>query len=374
MNKIARKVVDHLLKRFPKFGLGFRIDKFMKDSFDKIDRNGVPFSEDVESSLKLVLTEEERKNAALVDEIKRDMVRCFLLYGMIPEEYFLYDCRHEPESYIKTLLSYEKKDECCNQSGWERYGKPGWKIIAELSDKWSFYNMAKPYFKRDVCRVDSEADVEEIERFCQKHKRFIAKPRFKANGIGVHVVDMEKFKGGFAELFDHYKRLDDGKWLFEEMIIQDPAMAAWHESSVNTIRVPSIRTSHGCKVLLPLFRTGKNGNVVDNCHNDGGLMAVPDADTGVLITDGYDVFTNVVEKHPNSGLKYKGWQVPRWNELLKVSSELHESLPKYHQYVGFDFALTPDGWVVIEGNWGNFPHQVCLHHGIKKEFESLMNS
>ena len=85
MNKIARKVVDHLLKRFPKFGLGFRIDKFMKDSFDKIDRNGVPFSEDVESSLKLVLTEEERKNAAIVDEIKRDMVRCFLLYGMIPE-------------------------------------------------------------------------------------------------------------------------------------------------------------------------------------------------------------------------------------------------------------------------------------------------
>ena len=44
------------------------------------------------------------------------------------------------------------------------------------------------------------------------------------------------------------------------------------------------------------------------------------------------------------------------------------------RYVGFDFALTPDGWVVIEGNWGNFPHQVCVHHGIKKEFESLMNS
>jgi hypothetical protein len=374
MNGIERKIIDHLLKIFPRFGLGLRINKFMRCSLGKIDRNGVPFGEDMDASLKLVLTEVEQKDARLVEKIKRDMVRCYLLYGMIPEEYYLYDCRHESESYIKTILSYGQKDECCNQSGWNKFGKPGWEIIAELSDKWAFYNMAKPYFKRDVCKVDGEADFQEIENFCKKHNRFIAKPRFKANGIGVHIVDLENYKNGVAELFDHYKRLDDGKWLFEEIIIQDPAMAAWHESSVNTIRVPSIRTSNGCKVLLPLFRTGKNGNVVDNCHNDGGLMAVPDADTGVLITDGYDVFTNVVEKHPNSGLRYKGWRVPRWDELMRVSSELHESLPKYHQYVGFDFALTPEGWVVIEGNWGNFPHQVCVHHGIKKEFEALMNS
>ena len=67
-------------------------------------------------------------------------------------------CRHEPESYIKTLLSYGQKDDYCNQSGL-KYGKQGWKIMAELTDKWSFYNMAKPFFKRDVCRVDAEADV-----------------------------------------------------------------------------------------------------------------------------------------------------------------------------------------------------------------------
>ena len=374
MNKALRKIEVSLLKRFPQLGLGLRIDKFMRKSYHKKDRNEIPFSEDVEASLKLVLTDEEQKDSGLVEKIKRDMVKCYLLYGMIPEEYFLYDCRHESDSYIKTILSYEQKDFYCNEVGLKKYGKAGWKIMAELTDKWSFYNMAKPFFKRDVCRVDDKADVDEIKKFCDKHGRFIAKPRFKANGIGVHIVKLEDYKGGVAELIKHYTQLDDGQWLFEEQIVQDPVMAAWHESSVNTIRVPSIRTSHGCKVLLPLFRTGKNGNVVDNCHNDGGLMAVPDADTGILLTDGYDVFTNVVEKHPNSGMKYKGWQVPRWDELLKVSSELHESLPQYHTYVGFDFALTSNGWVVIEGNWGNFPHQVCLHHGIKKEFETLMNS
>ena len=81
MNTIERKVIDLLIKRFPKFGLSFRIDKFMKKSFDKNDRNGVPFSEDVDANLKLVLTDEERKNARLVEKIKRDMVKCYLLYG-----------------------------------------------------------------------------------------------------------------------------------------------------------------------------------------------------------------------------------------------------------------------------------------------------
>ena len=60
MNKKTRKAIDRLLKKYPKFGLGFRINRFMKNSIHKIDRNEVPFSEDVESSLKLVLTEEER--------------------------------------------------------------------------------------------------------------------------------------------------------------------------------------------------------------------------------------------------------------------------------------------------------------------------
>ena len=210
MNINTRKTIDCLLKTFPKLGLGFRIDRFMKHSMHKNDRNEVPFIEDVESSLKLVLTEEELKNPKLVEKTKRDMVRCYLLYGMIPEEYFLYDCRHESESYIKTLLSYGQKDEYCNQSGLKNYGKPGWKIMAELTDKWAFYKMAKPFFKRDVCRVDAKADVKEIEKFCGKHNRFIAKPRFRANGIGVHIVDMSTVKGGYAELLEHYKQLDDG--------------------------------------------------------------------------------------------------------------------------------------------------------------------
>ena len=365
MKRMVKKIARFVVNVFPSLGLNYRINHFTKKTWNTIDYNGIPFSKDADENINTFLTREERENPALVEKIKRDMVKVYLLYGLTPDEFFLHDCRHASKEYIDSLLSRQRKDQIILKTGVS---------IKDLKDKWTFYQMAKDFFKRDACRVDDEADIRDIEIFIKKHNRFIAKPRFASCGIGVHVIDLQKEPMTANSLLEHYQRLEDGKWMFEQFIEQDPSMAAWHPSSVNTIRIPSIRTKNGYKIILPLFRTGKNGNIVDNCHNDGGLMSVPDAETGTIITDGYDVFTNVVEVHPNSGIKFKGWQVPRWDELVKTSSALHMSLPIEHKYVGFDFALTPNGWVVVEGNWGNFPHQVCVGYGIRKEFERLMKS
>lgn len=374
MKRVFYRFIDLFFQvTFPKLALNFRIKRFLKKRYKEVDSNGIPFKDDVNNNMKTFLSGAELNDVELVERIKKDMVRKYLLYGITPDEYFLHNCRQESEDYLKTILSRCYKQGICRLTAIKHLQSDN-KIASELTDKWRFYQLAKPYFKRDVCRVDKNTSLSEVEEFCGKHNRFIVKPRLASCGIGVHIVDLQKVEGGIVELMNHYINLDGGQWLFEELIVQDPIMAAWHESSVNTIRVPSIRTRNGCKILLPLFRTGKNGNIVDNCHNDGGLMAVPDAQTGILVSDGYDVFTNVIEKHPNSGIVFKGWQVPRWEELVKTAAALHESLPKHHKYVGFDFALTSKGWTVVEGNWGNFPHQVCVHHGIRQEFEKLMKS
>lgn len=371
MKSIVRKAACLLLQVFPKFGLKYRINHLLKNAYSIKDYNGMLFGKDVDDNLKSFLSASELKNKEYVDWLEHDLAKMYLLYGITPDEYFLHSLQKESEVYKSTILSREYKDELCMKY----LGKDTQEYYNQLKDKWQFYLLAKPFFKRDVCRVEEESDFASVEEFCSKHTRFIAKPRLASSGLGVHIVDLENIEsGGARKIFEHYRSLDNGKWMFEELIEQDECMAAWHPSSVNTIRIPSIKTKHGFKVLLPLFRTGKNGNLVDNCHNDGGLMAVPDAKTGILISDGYDIYTNIVEKHPNSGMKFKGWQVPLWEDLLKTASDLHQSLPPKHKYIGFDFALTPKGWVVVEGNWGNFPHQVCVHHGIRVEFEKLMKS
>ena len=352
----------------PEIFINFRTKQFLKNRMGEKDPNKKPFVEDFEESCKVALSEDELKNEALVTELKKDCVKCFLLYEITPDEYFMHDFRNKSDEYRRSILSRWRKTHIC----WYGMGENARKYSNQLNDKWVFYNMAKKFFKREVYKVSKEEE-EALVGFCERHPRFVAKPRNSSCGIGVQIVDVKKM-GGAKNVVENFLGREKEEWLFEEFIEQDPRMAEWHPSSVNTIRVPSVMTKDGPVVILPLFRTGKNGNVVDNCHNDGGLMAVPDAKTGVLQTDGYDVFTNIVEVHPNSGKKFKGWQVPEWDSLIATAAELHKSMPKQHKYIGFDFAFTKKGWVVVEGNWGNFPHQVCVGYGIRKEFEKLMKS
>ena len=50
------------------------------------------------------------------------------------------------------------------------------------------------------------------------------------------------------------------------------------------------------------------------------------------------------------------------------------SLIKDYPYVGWDFALTETGWVLIEGNWGEFVcQQMTNKRGFKQEFINYLN-
>ena len=369
IKRINKLVLDAILLCWPEFLLRYRTRCFMARKMDSLDHNGLVFRDDLNANLKLILPPEDLANPSVVDGFSHDIAKCYVAYGITPDEYLLHDFKNKKTSYRRTILSRKHKDEECVK----QLGKDFLSFFNQLKDKWEFYSITKPFFHRDVVRVDSGADFSLIESFCMKHPVFIAKPRMASSGIGVQKIDCSQWDS-IQSLFVYFCHENDGLWLFEELIEQDPLMAAWHQSSVNTVRIPSIMTKEGPVVILPLFRTGINGNLVDNCHNNGGLMSVPDAKTGIIVSDGYDIYTNAIKAHPNSGLTFKGYQIPRWQELIDTAAAVHKSLLSKHKYVGFDFALTKDGWVLVEGNWGNFPHQVCVGYGIRKEFERLMRS
>jgi len=362
-------IVNLILTYWPGFLINYRTKRFLAHKMDTLDHNGLIFRDDLNANLKLILPPDDLADPSVVDKVTLDIAKCYVAYGITPDEYLLHGFLNKRAGYRRTILSRKHKDEeCVKQLGGDfRF------FFNQLKDKWEFYSITQPFFKRDVVRVDSDADFSLVEAFCTKHPVFIAKPRMASSGIGVQRVSLSQWDCT-RTLFDYFCNNNDGFWLFEEIIEQDPQMAAWHPTSVNTIRIPSIMTKNGPVVILPLFRTGINGNLVDNCHNNGGLMSVPDAKTGIIISDGYDIYTHAIIAHPNSGLVFKGYQIPRWQELIDTAAAVHRSLPSKHKYVGFDFALTKDGWVLVEGNWGNFPHQVCVGYGIRKEFERLMRS
>ena len=149
-------------------------------------------------------------------------------------------------------------------------------------------------------------------------------------------------------------------------------MAQWNATSVNTIRIPTFLRDGKFTVIWTRMRTGKKGAIVDNA-GQGGIVVNVDPVNGVVTTDGIDEAFHHFEVHPDARLPFKGWQVPRWEELLSTVERLHRSVFSRHIYVAWDFALTDEGWVVIEGNWGQLlGQQTASQKGVRKEFHRLM--
>ena len=77
---------------------------------------------------------------------------------------------------------------------------------------------------------------------------------------------------------------------------------------------------------------------------------------------------------PDSQLPFKGYQIPEWEALLKLAEEIHRTKMPNYPYIGWDFALTPKGWVLIEGNWGEMSMpQIEFGKGLYKEFADLLH-
>jgi hypothetical protein len=166
--------------------------------------------------------------------------------------------------------------------------------------------------------------------------------------------------------------IQQGRWIIEELIQQDPSISSFNSSSVNTVRFPSFK--HGNKIVqkYPCIRFGRQGSVVDNA-GQGGVFASIDIETGTIITNGFDELGHEYECHPDSKNRFKGFVVPRWNELLEEAKQAHLSLSEKQIYVAFDFALSVNGWVIVEANWGDFVlQQTALKRGLKKEFIQML--
>ena len=290
-----------------------------------------------------------------------DIITCIFLYAISMDEYFMFGFQgkthRERDRYIgdhELKLIYQVV-----------MGNGSFDL---LEDKWAFYCATRPYFKRDVCLVRDEGDREGFRAFAAKHPRCFLKPNEDSCGRGCRLLEIGEDVDAIFE-----KLVGEGHWVVEELIVQDEVMAAWNASSVNTFRLCSFKEEGSAsRVCHAFMRVGRAGSVVDN-GGAGGIFASIDPETGILCTDGADESRHTYAVHPDSGMPFKGEQIPRWEELLGICREVHATLPPECRCVGFDFALTDAGWVLGEGNWGQYvAQQVTFERGMRREIEELM--
>lgn len=276
-------------------------------------------------------------------------------YRFSAEEYFCYHFQDKSEDEIKTFISDLNRVDFC-----EKLNKAT--NLPYFDDKMQSAKTFGRYYGRDVCGVKGYSDIDELKEFLKKHPRFMFKPLTGTCGQGISIMTISCDETETIErLVRENCSLGKDGFIVEELIVQTPEMAQFHPSSLNTIRVATIKFDDGVEVVEAFFRTGRGGNIVDNA-GAGGVFGTIDIETGIIDAVG-DEYGNLYEVHPDSGLPIRGFTIPHWEEAKAMAIELAD-IVKGNRYAGWDLALTENGWIMIEGNArGQFVWQMPRQKG-----------
>lgn len=331
----------------------------------KSDRwGGTTFDEEMERCINLYGKEHVKRNGLFRLFIKIEIIWCYYKYTSTPKEFFLFDFPNCSGKRRAQFLTTKHKDDVMRSK--VGFGE-NWQL---LKNKYKFYIKFKDFFKRDVLLVNEQLIPSEMSNFCKKHNSFIVKPLDGQSGKGITKLSV-KNDVDINELLNELKNLYN-ICLLEEIIKQDESMSSLNASSVNSVRLPTFLNKEGFHVLKPFIRIGREGSVVDNT-GAGGIFACIDEKTGILTTEGMCETDGCLYKvHPDSKHQILGWQIPHWNDLLFLAEKIHRTIPSY-PYVGWDFALTKTGWVLIEGNWGQFTTEYLDKEGVKEKFDAMFD-
>lgn len=327
-------------------------------------KHGKKYSSLVKASETVIRNAPEFKDlsADKKEKLICDMVFKYIAYGFQPDEYLCYE-----------LLGKTPKQ--CRQfiSDTDRYSIVY--SINDISDQQCFLNKIKcytkfgEYYKRDAVIVRGSKDYDNYLKFVEKHSEFVQKKTCASRGHGVELKSVGQSSEAKQQYFNSL--ISSGKYLLEERVAQGKQTAVLNPSSVNTIRCITFNTKHGVKVAYTFMKVGRAGSFVDN-GGAGGILVGIDKDTGVLDSNGIDENNVVYTKHPDSGIVFKGYQLPDWQSMLDMCIEMSSKAPTV-KYIGWDVAYSDSGWVLIEGNMGQFiGPQTIYKIGIKKQVQEYL--
>lgn len=212
-----------------------------------------------------------------------------------------------------------------------------------------------------------EASFEEFEQMVSNYD-CIAKPYDGKLGNGIFKIYKDEHKNT-RQLFDACVK---DKILVEECIEECEELKAFHPQSLNTLRVVTISNKEKATVFSGVFRTGVGDSVVDNTHK-GGVSVQIDVKTGVVETDGANTRGERFVCHPDSGIAFKGFRIPQWDNIINTCCEAAKIYG--NPITGWDVVVNRQGEVeFVEANCGPDMDmmQTRYNAGAKKRIYALI--
>lgn len=226
------------------------------------------------------------------------------------------------------------------------------------------YQHLKKYFGRDQL-LSTACTYDVFVEFTKKHPDFFFKPDTECCGRGVeHLVVTDENR---QEIFAHIQQIPG---VLDEPVIQHPELERLCPSSVNTIRIVSAKVDGKVNVIGAALRMSDGTHIVDN-YSQGGFAAAIDLKTGRIIDGGMNYSNKQFDAHPFSGVPFKGFQIPLWDQVLQLIENAGSEYTL--NFVGWDVAVREADCVLIEANPRPMVrvYQIAGNGGKRAEFQRL---
>lgn len=261
-----------------------------------------------------------------------DIVYCGLKYQAGYCDYDLFEMYNLNKKQRKTIITRGINNDIVKKYNDKNF-------VQIFDNKLQFNQQFSKYLGRDWLYLDGN-NFEEFQEFYNNHKTFIVKPLSECCGKGI-----EKLSPAKDDLQKVYKRLiKNNQLLVEEVATQMKDIAKFHPSSINTLRVVTLKQ----KIVVAFLRIGNNNNVVDN-FNHGGLVAPVNLSTGIIDYLAIDKKQNVYEKHPLTDEQILWARIPKWPRIKRFCENVAKIIPEVG-YVAWDISINEEGPYIIEAN------------------------
>ena len=207
-----------------------------------------------------------------------------------------------------------------------------------------------------------------------KNGVYICKAQFGEAGSSITKVEIKNKKviinDGKKTEQQFLEQLKKERYLIQDFVEQHEDMAVFNRKTLNTIRVVTTRFNKKAYFFAAIARFGiDNGSIGDNISQGGVAVAVNE--DGILDKYGYYYEFPRTDEHPTSHIKFEGYKIPNWDQLIKTVTTLHSFIPGLSA-IGWDVAITKNDIKIIEAN-SNYCSKIMqiTSGGLKQKWDEL---
>lgn len=275
----------------------------------------------------------ERNNKSVL-YVKFDMIKNFIRYGIGYTDYLKGDyinlTKEQKKTFVTTKSFYKLLSYLNNP-----------KYDACMSDKLVFNKIFNKYLGREWIDI-RVTSLDEFKVFLKGKKTIFAKPPTDFGGHGIQKITVKEIKD-VEKLYEELKKKKLN--LIEDGLVQHEELNKINPYAVNSFRIVTLVKDGKAYILNNALRINVDDNPAIGCQD--AYMRLNEQ--GIICSRVIDDVANVYEEHPIAKIKFNTVKVPYVKEAFKMALEAALVVPEV-RYVGWDFAITENGPVIMEGN------------------------